>query len=122
MMSIRITAGEAVDRATILQLKSRHAGPRDAQRLQAEHDDLWSNIETTFGRLDAINVHADRLLAINSRLWDLEDKIRTATGEAETATTGLAIADHNARRSAEKRSLDNSLGLEPEFKQYAGTG
>lgn len=118
MLPILITPGEALDRLTILQLKRERCAEGWKAALTHDHDQLLSVISNHY-QLDSLQPARQRLLEINTRLWDLEDRMHTSSlTDSDAGCIGRAIALENGRRSAEKKAVDEGHGARPEYKKY----
>ncbi len=120
-----ISAGELVDKITILTIKSR--------RLVGQaQDNAWHEL----GELKALaaSLHISlsdssyqQLLAVNSMLWEIEDEIRIHESHGIFGESFIQLArsvyTNNDRRAAIKRELNLSYGSEIiEEKLYAAYG
>lgn len=124
-IKVPISPGELLDKITILRIKSRRMGdPRKLANVSIELDALeaiWAN-----SAYAAIDVAGDvqALLAVNERLWDIEDDIRAKERakvfDAEFIRLARAVYIENDERAAIKRRLNLQLGSELiEEKSYA---
>lgn len=124
-IKVPISPGELLDKITILRIKSRRMGdPRKLTNVSIELDALeaiWAN-----SAYAAIDVAGDvqALLAVNERLWDIEDDIRgkerAKVFDAEFIRLARAVYIENDERAAIKRRLNLQLGSELiEEKSYA---
>lgn len=128
-ITVEISPGELVDRTTILRLKSaRIVDPRKLTLVRAE---LWRH-EALVGELlargpaGALAPLVERLLAINGRLWEIEDDIRGCERSQDFGPTFVALAravyQTNDERFAVKRAIDQLLGAAiTEVKSYASS-
>jgi Family of unknown function (DUF6165) len=124
-IKVPVSPGELLDKITILRIKS--ARMRDASKL--------ANVRTELEALEriwsaspyaAIDVASDvsALLAVNERLWTIEDDIRDKE-RAQTFDGGFvrlarAVYIENDERAAIKRRLNVKLGSTLiEEKSYA---
>jgi hypothetical protein len=124
-IKVPVSPGELLDKITILRIKS--ARMRDASKL--------ANVRTELEALEriwsaspyaAIDVASDvsALLAVNERLWTIEDDIRDKE-RAQTFDGGFvrlarAVYIENDERAAIKRRLNVKLGSSlTEEKSYA---
>jgi hypothetical protein len=124
-IKVPISPGELLDKITILRIKS--ARMRDASKL--------ANVRTELEALEriwnaspyaAIDVASDvsALLAVNERLWtiedDIRDKERAQTFDGEFVRLARAVYIENDERAAIKRRLNVKLGSSLiEEKSYA---
>ncbi|QWT22315.1 hypothetical protein KPL74_09965 [Bacillus sp. NP157] len=110
-----VSYGELIDKMTILQIK-----------LQEIKDDAkLANVRTEFELLEAtwkndaasktdIEDETGRLLAVNKRLWDIEDRIRLKEKAQEFDNDFVQLARsvyfENDERAAVKREINLKLG------------
>jgi len=122
---VPVSPGELLDKITILRIKS--ARMRDATKL--------ANVRTELDALEriwsaspyaAVDVTSDvgALLAVNERLWtiedDIRDKERAQTFDADFVRLARAVYIENDERAAIKRRLNVRLGSSLiEEKSYA---
>jgi len=120
-----VSPGELIDKLTILQIKSRRID--DAAKLANVRRELdvltqcWKR--SPWGSAD---VAADEaaLLAVNERLWDIEDRIRdkerARTFDAGFIELARAVYIENDQRAAIKKRINTALGSTiVEEKSYA---
>ena len=120
-----VSPGELIDKLTILQIKSRRID--DAAKLANVRRELdvltqcWKR--SPWGSAD---VAADEaaLLAVNERLWDIEDRIRdkerARTFDAGFIELARAVYIENDQRAAIKKRINPALGSTiVEEKSYA---
>ena len=124
-IKVPVSPGELLDKITILRIKS--ARMRDAGKL--------ANVRTELEALEriwsaspyaAIDVASDvsALLAVNERLWaiedDIRDKERAQSFDGEFVRLARAVYIENDERAAIKRRLNVRLGSTLiEEKSYA---
>ena len=124
-IKVPVSPGELLDKITILRIKS--ARMRDADKL--------ANVRTELEALEriwnaspyaAVDVASDvsALLAVNERLWtiedDIRDKERAQTFDGEFVRLARAVYIENDERAAIKRRLNVKLGSSLiEEKSYA---
>ena len=124
-IKVPVSPGELLDKITILRIKS--ARMRDAGKLahvRAELDALeriWNASPCA-----AVDVASDvsALLAVNERLWtiedDIRDKERAQTFDDDFVRLARAVYIENDERAAIKRRLNVKLGSSfIEEKSYA---
>ena len=120
-----VSPGELIDKLTILQIKSRRID--DAAKLANVRRELdvltqcWKR--SPWGSAD---VAADEaaLLAVNERLWDIEDRIRdkerAKNFDARFIELARAVYIENDQRAAIKKRINTALGSAiVEEKSYA---
>ena len=114
-LSVPISAGELIDKITILEIKSDRI--RDAAKLANVRTELdllsatWAR--HAFSRADITGPRA-RLKAVNEALWDIEDRIRlkekAQAFDAEFIELARAVYVRNDERAAVKREINLTLG------------
>ena len=124
-IKVPVSPGELLDKITILRIKSRRmTDPKKLANVSIELDALeaiWASSPYA-----AIDVEGDvqALLAVNERLWgiedDIRDKERAKVFDAEFIRLARAVYIENDERAAIKRRLNLKLGSELiEEKSYA---
>jgi Family of unknown function (DUF6165) len=114
-IKVPISPGELLDKITILRIKSqRMSDPAKVSNVRLE---LRALEETWGGSAHAkINLEADvsALLAVNERLWviedDIRDKERAQAFDAEFVRLARAVYFENDERAAIKRRINAKLG------------
>ena len=120
-----VSPGELIDKLTILTIKSRRIA--DAAKLANVRAELaalqacWS--ASPWAKHD-IAVDEAALLAVNERLWDIEDRIREKERaqrfDAEFIELARSVYIENDERAAIKKRLNVALGSSLiEEKSYA---
>ena len=121
-MKVEVSLGELVDKVTILAIKlEKITDPQKLSNIRKEHDLLYRQM-----RAAGIAEDSDeygRLLAINRRLWDIEDRIRAREAEQVFDEGFVALARsvyfENDERAAVKRAINIKYGSDLiEEKQY----
>jgi hypothetical protein len=120
-----VSPGELIDKLTILRIKSRRID--DAAKLANVRRELevltlcWQR--SPWGTAD-IATDETALLAVNERLWDIEDRIRdkerARTFDAGFIELARAVYIENDERAAIKKRINTALGSTiVEEKSYA---
>jgi hypothetical protein len=121
-MKVEVSLGELVDKVTILAIKlEKITDPQKLSNIRKEHDLLYRQM-----RAAGIAEESDeygRLLAINRRLWDIEDRIRAREAQQVFDEGFVALARsvyfENDERAAVKRAINIKYGSDLiEEKQY----
>jgi hypothetical protein len=110
-----VSFGELIDKMTILQIKLQEI--RDEAKLANVRNEL-ELLETTWANHAAsktdITDETGRLLAVNKRLWDIEDRIRVKEKAQEFDNDFVQLARsvyfENDERAAVKREINLKLG------------
>ena len=125
-VAIEISAGELVDRITILEIKrarlASDEGRADVQR------QLTAALEERERRLPAsaeLRSLTEELGAVNRELWQTEDELRECERCARFGARFVRLARNvykaNDRRATLKRRIDELVGSDVrEHKLYAG--
>ena len=114
-IKVPVSPGELLDKVTILRIKSqRMSDPGKLANVRLELDALqetWSRSGYASVDLDA-DVAA--LMAVNERLWviedDIRDKERAQSFDAEFIRLARAVYMENDERAAIKRRINAKLG------------
>ena len=126
-IKVPISPGELLDKITILRIKSQRMS--DPAKLSNVRLELRA-LEQTWGAsaYAKIDVAADvgALLAVNERLWviedDIRDKERAQAFDAEFIRLARAVYVENDERAAIKRRINTTLGSsiveEKSYRQY----
>ena len=124
-ISVPVSPGELLDKITILRIKSKRMS--DAAKLANVRIELKVLEETwaasAYARID-ISADVEALLAVNARLWviedDIRDKERAKEFDAEFVRLARAVYVENDERAAIKRRINVKLGSTiVEEKSYA---
>jgi hypothetical protein len=122
-----VSFGELIDKITILEIKSQRID--DAGKLANVRNEL-ELLNATWGNAAAsqtdISAERARLLAVNERLWDIEDEIRVKESAQEFDAAFIKLARsvyfENDERAAIKREINLKLGSqlveEKSYKDY----
>ena len=129
-IKVPISPGELLDKITILRIKSqRMSDPAKVSNVRLE----LRALEETWGAssYENIDIEADisALLAVNERLWviedDIRDKERAQAFDAEFIRLARAVYFENDERAAIKRRINTTLGSriveEKSYRDYRST-
>jgi Family of unknown function (DUF6165) len=114
-IKVPISPGELLDKITILRIKSqRMSDPAKVANVRLElHalEETWS--ASAYSKVD-IESDVGALLAVNERLWviedDIRDKERAQAFDAEFIRLARAVYFENDERAAIKRRINTTLG------------
>jgi hypothetical protein len=123
-LKITVSAGEFLDKITILEIKSERI--KDEQKLRNVHKELdilrkiWA--DSPLRRFDVSGLLKD-LRRVNESLWDIEDLIRrkeaAQTFDDEFVQLARLVYQVNDKRAAIKHELNRILGSDlMEEKSY----
>jgi hypothetical protein len=121
-----ISAGELIDKITILEIKSVRIGDPVKRENVAKELALLREVRNTAG-LDTpqIDALADDLRVINGKLWDIEDEIRDCEERGDFGAKFIELARSvyrtNDHRSRIKQRIDLACGSDiAEQKSHKG--
>ena len=126
-MDIRIpvSAGELIDKISILEIKSeRIAEPAKLRNIRVELALLMEVRDKAMPQTPELRGMAEALRAVNEELWDIEDAIRECERRGDFGPRFISLARNvyrtNDRRAALKRRIDAAFGSSiTEEKSYA---
>lgn len=122
-----ISAGELIDKITILRIKAERIDADKRANVRHELDLLEALAAEALAGVDLAALTAE-LTAVNAALWDIEDgkrdcERRGAFG-AEFVALARAVYIENDRRAAIKRRINDAAGSdiveEKSYAPYAG--
>jgi uncharacterized protein YukE len=114
-IKVPVSPGELLDKITILRIKSRRMSDPDRLRnvrLELEAlQDTWTG--SAYAAVD-MDSEVNALMAVNERLWviedDIRDKERAQAFDAEFIRLARAVYVENDERAAIKRRISLKLG------------
>ena len=124
-MLIEVSNGEIIDKLTILSLKLVHIQEENKLvNIRKEFDILYEAAKNI--GIDENNELYQKMLEINGKLWDIEDKIRDCEGRRDFGEEFVELARSvyitNDERSRIKREINlqtgSSLIEEKSYKEY----
>lgn len=124
-IAIPVSAGELVDKVTILEIKSeRIADPLKLDNVRRELDGLAGVLRPLIAGEPRVAPLKSSLRAINETLWRIEDDIRDCERSHDFGPHFIELARNvyrtNDRRAAVKRAIDELVGSEiVEEKSYS---
>ena len=118
-----ISAGELIDKITILRIKAQRIAADKRDNVRRELDLLEALAARELAGIDLDALTAE-LTAINAGLWDIEDGKRDCERRGDFGPAFVALARsvyiENDRRAAVKRRINDAAGSEiVEEKSYA---
>jgi hypothetical protein len=115
-VQIPVSAGELIDKITILRVKASRIDPAKQVNVVRELSLLETVAERDLAEMPALADLAAELEAVNARLWDIEEGKRDCErrGDFGPAFVELARAVYieNDRRAAIKRRINEAAGSE----------
>ena len=118
-----ISAGELIDKITILRIKAQRIAAEKRDNVRRELDLLEALAARELAGVDLDALTAE-LTAINAGLWDIEDGKRDCERRGDFGPAFVALARsvyiENDRRAAVKRRINDAASSEiVEEKSYA---
>jgi len=115
---VEMGVGEALDRLTILDLKSRKLG---GKAIQEEFTRLYRAIYRTVGLAPSSFGEYIRLYESNRAQWELEDRVRACDTPDCVENVVRKIHEMNAARIKLRAAVDEKYGSgKREHKRYSG--
>ena len=123
LISTSISLGELLDKISILQIKERKIN--DNEKLILIKEELEFLTQALDKHIDKIKIqtYLDQLLEVNSKLWDIEDKIRdherNKKFDQEFIDKARSVYFTNDKRSEIKLNINKEFGSKIiEVKSY----
>ena len=119
-----ISAGELIDKITILEIKKVKITNKDKIRnIQKELESLNETLKKSIPDISIIKQHIDNLKNLNLKLWDIEDGKRLAEKNKDFGEKIIELARNvykiNDERARVKLLINESLGSNiKEVKSY----
>jgi len=115
-IELRVSAGELIDRMTILELKLLHLPAAVRGDIEAELRLIHCVRERELPESPRLAKLAAELAQVNAELWEIEESLRECEQAAVFDARFVALARRvyltNDRRAALKRSIDAFVGSE----------
>ena len=113
-ISIEVSAGELVDKITILVIKlERMSDPAKLSNVRKEYDMLMDVYRNEIGEGRELVLLRERLKEVNAALWDIEDEIRDFERRKDFGEKFVELARTvyrtNDRRASLKREINDLL-------------
>ena len=120
-----ISPGELLDKISILEIKLEKVKDKDRQkRIKNEYDILKKVQNSSIEMSDKIKDLYRSVSNVNSKLWDIEDKLRICEQNKDFGKNFIELARevyfNNDKRSKIKSEINKILGSNiKEVKEYA---
>ncbi|MHB8898301.1 MAG: FkbM family methyltransferase [Thermoguttaceae bacterium] len=127
-LTVEISAGELLDKISILQIKAERIGdPAKLANVQAELQALRQARDRSLQPSANLDELADRLTSVNEALWQVENELRHCEALNDFGPRFVELARsvyrHNDLRSSLKRQINTLAGSRLlEEKSYASAG
>lgn len=125
-LSVEVSAGELVDKVTILEIKAERLSAAEAlENVRRELASLTAARDAALPATPELARLCGELKAVNETLWQVEDDIRACERQRDFGPTFVELARAvyrtNDRRAALKRHINRLVGSRlVEEKSYAG--
>ena len=109
MIQIQVSAGELLDKITILEIKNeRISDPKKLTNVRKELGSLQAENPFDLNNWTELSALLEELRMVNSTLWDIEDQIRTCENISDFGDTFVQLArsvyiQNDARADIKKR-------------------
>lgn len=134
LVPTRTSPGELLDRLSILTVKQEKLSGTEAGKIAHElHCDLHQ-FASDFLSQPGVSTHFERLIELNTELWEIEDKLRAMDSEVfplmmkkwdvtqRYCTLASSVYQVNDARCLVKKKIDTMLGGTSEPKYYTAHG
>tara|TARA_Y100000590_G_scaffold465827_1_gene639274 strand:+ start:1233 stop:1619 length:387 start_codon:yes stop_codon:yes gene_type:complete len=124
IVRIPVSLGELIDKISILIIKEKNIKNLDKQKLIKEELDLLKkDLNEVMGEKFEVNLFLDRLIEVNSKLWEIEDNLRFKESQKnfdkEFIELARSVYRFNDSRSKIKLEINNKFGSKIiEVKSY----
>ena len=124
-LMIETSAGELIDKITILEIKLQNIhDPSKRANIAREHELLTATLRQEIPQSTALTTLTTALKSVNTELWQIEDAIReqerAQSFGAEFVALARSVYRTNDRRAALKREINGLLQSDiVEEKSYA---
>lgn len=111
-VEVPVAVGELIDKITILEIKiARFTDATKLANTQAELTLLYERRAASLPTDPALTAIEGRLKAVNERIWDLEDFIRSCERQQDFGSTFLTAARSIYRANDERAALKREINL-----------
>jgi hypothetical protein len=111
MISIPVSVGEMIDKLSILQVKKIKVTNEEKLEFINKEFDLLYNFSSEFFKNLEIELIYEKLILVNTNLWDIEDQLRVLEKEKKFDSEFIAFARKVYFTNDERFSLKNQINL-----------
>ena len=111
MISIPVSVGEMIDKLSILQVKKIKVSNEEKLEFINKEFELLHNFSSEYLNNLEIEVIYNKLILVNTNLWDIEDKLRILEKEKKFDTEFIASARKVYFTNDERFRLKNEINL-----------
>jgi hypothetical protein len=111
MISIPVSVGEMIDKLSILQVKKNKVTNEEKLEFINKEFDLLHNFSSEYFKNLEIELIYEKLILVNTNLWDIEDQLRVLEKEKKFDSEFIAFARKVYFTNDERFSLKNQINL-----------
>ena len=111
MISIPVSVGEMIDKLSILQVKKIKVTNGVKLEFINKEFDLLYNFSSEFFKNLEIEFIYEKLILVNTNLWDIEDQLRVLEKEKKFDSEFIALARKVYFTNDERFRLKNEINL-----------
>jgi hypothetical protein len=111
MISIPVSVGEMIDKLSILQVKKIKVTNEEKLEFINKEFDLLYNFSSEYFKNLEIELIYEKLILVNTNLWDIEDQLRVLEKEKKFDSEFIALARKVYFTNDERFRLKNEINL-----------
>jgi hypothetical protein len=111
MISIPVSVGEMIDKLSILQVKKNKVTNEEKLEFINKEFDLLHNFSSEYFKNLEIELIYEKLILVNTNLWDIEDQLRVLEKEKKFDSEFIALARKVYFTNDERFRLKNEINL-----------
>ena len=111
MISIPVSVGEMIDKLSILQVKKIKVTNEEKLEFINKDFDLLYNFSSEFFKNLDIELIYEKLILVNTNLWDIEDQLRVLEKEKKFDSEFIELARKVYFTNDERFRLKNEINL-----------
>jgi hypothetical protein len=109
MVTIKISVGELIDKLSILQIKLDKIKDEDKLKLVVHEFSLLYNTSIPYFEQSSLYDLYEQLIEVNSKLWDVEDRLRVIETEKRFEGEFIDLARQVYYLNDERFELKNKI-------------
>jgi len=111
MVSVPVSVGEMIDKLSILQVKKTKISNVEKLEFVNKEFELLHNLSSVYLNKVEIESLYQKLVKINSSLWDIEDKLRISEKDNKFESEFISLARQVYFTNDERFRLKNEINL-----------
>lgn len=111
MVTIPVSVGEMIDKLSILQVKKIKVNDEDKLEFINKEFELLYNFSSEYLNNLEIELIYNKLILVNTNLWDIEDKLRVIEKEKKFEGEFISLARKVYFTNDERFRLKNEINL-----------